>query len=123
MEKNEEKKLAFLDRMSQRFLNEAYKDSYNSSDIIEMSFRLAHIMIKFAYMATMPDSMSEDAKEDAATNATLFTFAHHGKYHEKELRNRGLSYGEAKNMIKNGHAPVKKNETNEKANKGGKKNR
>lgn len=114
MEKNEEKKLAFLDRMSQKFLNEAAKDSYNSSDIIEISFRLAHVMIKFAYMATMQDSMSEDAKEDAATNATLFTFAHHGKYHEKELLNRGLSYEEAKNMIKNGNAPIKNSETNKK---------
>lgn len=114
MAKNEEKKLAFLDRMSQKFLNEAAKDSYNSSDIIEMSFRLAHVMIKFAYMATMPDSMSDDEKEDAAINETLFSFAHLGKSHEKELQNRGLSYEEAENMIKNGHAPIKKNETNKK---------
>ena len=111
MEKNEEKKMAFLDRMSQKFLNEAVKDSYNSSDIIEMSFRLAHVMVKFAYMTTMPDSISEDEKEDAAINATLFSFAHLGKSHEKELKNRGLSYEETENMIKNGHAPVKKNET------------
>ena len=114
MENKEEKKLAFLDRMSQKFLNEAAKDNYNSSDFIEMSFRLAHVMIKFAYMTTMQDSMSEDEKEDAAINATLFSFAHLGKSHEKELRNRGLSYEETESMIKNGQAPVKKNETNKK---------
>ena len=99
-EKSEEQKQAFLAKMGKTFLNEATEDGECSTDdMMELAIRLAYVMVRFSYLASMPKDMSEERKKEASENATLFYFAFYGRGSEKALRKKGLSYGEAKKEI------------------------
>ena len=98
-EKSEEQKQAFLEKMAKQFLNDASDGGFSADDIIELAVRLSYVMVRFSYIATMPKDMSEDAKKEASENATMLYMAYYGRSNEKELRKKGLSYGQAKKEI------------------------
>ena len=108
-EKSEEQKQAFLEKMSQTFLDVAAEDGECSADdMIELAVRLAYVMVRFSYLASMPKNMSEAKKNMASEIATLFYMAYYGRGCEKALRKRGLTYGEAKKEINKAIATDKK---------------
>ena len=99
-EKSEEQKQAFLAKMGKTFLNEATEDGECSTDdMMELAIRLAYVMVRFSYLASMPKDMSEEGKKEASENATMLYMAYYGRSNEKELRKKGLSYGAAKKEI------------------------
>ena len=98
-EKSEEEKQAFLAKMGKQFLNEAADGGFSVEDITELAVRLSYVMVRFSYLASMPNDMSDEKKNKASENATLFYFAFYGRGSEKALRKKGLSYGEAKKEI------------------------
>ena len=98
-EKSEEQKQAFLEKMAKQFLNDASDYDFSVSDMTELAIRLAYVMVRFSYIATMPKDMSEDAKKEASENATMLYMAYYGRSNEKKLRKKGLSYGAAKKEI------------------------
>ena len=99
-EKSEEQKQAFLAKMGKTFLNEATEDGECSTDdMMELAIRLAYVMVRFSYLASMPKDMSEERKKEASENATMLYMAYYGRSNEKELRKKGLSYGAAKKEI------------------------
>ena len=98
-EKSEEQKQAFLEKMAKQFLNDASDYDFSVSDMTELAIRLAYVMVRFSYIATMPKDMSEDAKKEASENATMLYMAYYGRSNEKELRKKGTSYGEVKKEI------------------------
>ena len=99
-EKSEEQKQSFLAKMGKTFLNEATEDGECSTDdMMELAIRLAYVMVRFSYLASMPKNMSEEEKIKASENATLFYMAYYGRECEKRLRKKGLSYGAAKKEI------------------------
>ena len=108
-EKSEEQKRKLLAKMAQTFLNEADADGgYSADDMIELAVRLAYVMVRFSYLASMPKNMSEVKKNLASEIATLFYMAYYGRGCEKALRKNGLSYGEAKKEINKAIAKHKK---------------
>ena len=98
-EKSEEQKKEFLAKMGKQFLNDAADYDFSASDMSELATRLAYVMVRFSYLVDMPKDMSEERKNEASENATLFYFAFYGRGSEKALRKKGLSYGEAKKEI------------------------
>ena len=98
-EKSEEKKQEFLAKMGKQFLNEAADGGFSVEDITELAVRLSYVMVRFSYLASMPKDMSEEKKNKASENATLFYIAVYGSSSGKALRKKRLSYGEAKNEI------------------------
>ena len=108
-EKSEEQKRALLAKMAQTFLNEADADGgYSTDDMIELAVRLAYVMVRFSYLASMPKNMSEEKKNKASEIATIVYMAYYGRSNEKELRKKGLSYGAAKKEINKAIAKDKK---------------
>ena len=99
MEKSEEQKQAFLEKVARQFLNEASDGGFSADDIIELAVRLAYVMVRFSYIVDMPKDMSEEKKKEASENATLFYFSYYGRMNEKALHKKGLSYGAAKKEI------------------------
>ena len=100
MENSEEQKQAFLTKMAKQFLNEAVEDGYDLSEIEDLSFRLMYIMVRFAYMKAIPkDDMSDEEWNEVHEISALFSIAHYGKGCEKDIRSKGLSYGEVKKAI------------------------
>ena len=108
-EKSEEQKKEFLAKMGKQFLNDAADYDFSASDMSELATRLAYVMVRFSYIVDMPKDMSEERKNEASENATLFYFAFYGRGSEKALRKKGLSYGEAKKEINKVIANDKKN--------------
>ena len=98
-EKSEEQKQALLTKVARQFLNEAADGGFSADDIIELAVRLSYVMVRFSYIATMPNDMSEDAKKEASENATMLYMAYYGRSNENELRKKGLSYAVAKKEI------------------------
>ena len=99
-EKSEEQKRALLAKMAQTFLNDAAEDGECSADdMIELAVRLAYVVVRFSYFASMPKDMSEEKKNKASEIATMFYMAYYGRGSEKALREMGLSYGQAKKAI------------------------
>ena len=108
-EKSEEQKQAFLAKMGKTFLNEATEDGECSTDdMMELAIRLAYVMVRFSYLASMPKNMSEEKKNKASEIATMVYMAYYGRGCEKALRKNGLSYGEAKKEINKAIANNKK---------------
>ena len=99
MEKSEEQKQAFLEKMAKQFLNDASDYDFSASDMTELAIRLAYVMVRFSYLVDMPKDMSEEKKKEASENATMLYMAYYGRSNEKELRKKGLSYGAAKKEI------------------------
>ena len=108
-EKSEEQKKEFLAKMGKQFLNDAADYDFSASDMSELATRLAYVIVRFSYLVDMPKDMSEERKNEASENATLFYFAFYGRGSEKALRKKGLSYGEAKKGINKVIANDKKN--------------
>ena len=98
-EKSEEQKQEFLTKVARQFLNEASDGGFSADDIIELAVRLSYVMVRFSYIATMPNDMGVDAKREASENATMLYMAYYGRSNEKELRKKGLSYAVAKKEI------------------------
>ena len=99
-EKSEEQKQALLAHMAQTFLDVAAEDGEcTADDMMELAIRLAYVMVRFSYLASMPKNMSESKKNMASEIATMFYMAYYGRGCEKALRKNGLSYGEAKKGI------------------------
>ena len=107
-EKSEEQKRAFLEKMGKQFLNEAEGYGFSASDLAELATRLAYVMVRFSYLASMPKNMSEDKKNKASEIATMVYMAYYGRGCEKALRKNGLSYGAAKKEINKAIAKHKK---------------
>lgn len=108
-EKSEEQKRALLAKMAQTFLNEADADGgCSADDMIELAVRLAYVMVRFSYLASMPKDMSEEKKNKASEIATMVYMAYYGRGCEKALRKKGLSYGAAKKEINKAIAKDKK---------------
>ena len=99
-EKSEEQKRALLAQMAQTFLDEASEGGECSADdMMELAIRLAYVMVRFSYLASMPKNMSEEKKNKASEIATMFYMAYYGRGCEKALRKKGISYGAAKKEI------------------------
>ena len=98
-EKSEEQKREFLAKVARKFLNDAAEDGFSADDIIELAVRLSYVLVRFSYIATMPNDMGVDAKREASENATMLYMAYYGRSNEKELRKKGLSYAVAKKEI------------------------
>ena len=99
-EKSEEQKHEFLTKVARQFLNEATEDGgCSTDDMMELAIRLAYVMVRFSYLASMPKNMSEEKKNKASEIATMFYMAYYGRGCEKALRMNGLSYGQAKKEI------------------------
>ena len=108
-EKSEEQKQAFLEKMGKTFLNEATEDGgCSTDDMMELAIRLAYVMVRFSYLASMPKNMSEEKKNKASEIATMVYMAYYGRGSEKALREMGLSYGQAKKEINKAIAKDKK---------------
>ena len=108
-EKSEEQKRALLAHMAQTFLDEASEGGECSADdMMELAIRLAYVMVRFSYLASMPKNMSEERKNKASEIATMFYMAYYGRGSEKALREMGLSYGQAKKEINKAIAKDKK---------------
>ena len=109
-EKSEEQKRALLAQMAQTFLDEASEGGECSADdMMELAIRLAYVMVRFSYLASMPKNMSDYKKNKASEIATMFYMAYYGRGCEKALRKNGLTYGEAKKEISKVIANDKKN--------------
>lgn len=107
-EKSEEQKQAFLAKVAKQFLNEADCYDFSAADMAELAIRLAYVMVRFSYLASMPKDMSDERKNKASEIATMFYMAYYGRGSEKALREMGLSYGQAKKEINKAIAKDKK---------------
>ena len=107
-EKSEEQKREFLAKVARKFLNDAAEDGFSVEDITELAVRLSYVMVRFSYLASMPNDMSEEKKNKASEIATMFYMAYYGRGSEKALREMGLSYGQAKKEINKAIAKDKK---------------
>lgn len=107
--KSEEQKRAILAKMAQTFLDVAAEDGECSADdMMELAIRLAYVMVRFSYLASMPKNMSEVEKNLASEIATMVYMAYYGMGRKKALRKIGISYGEAKKEINKAIAKNKK---------------
>ena len=96
-------------KMAQTFLDVAAEDGECSADdMMELAIRLAYVMVRFSYLASMPKNMSDEKKNKASEIATMVYMAYYGRGCEKALRKNGLSYGEAKKEINKAIAKDKK---------------